>query len=148
MASLSETFEMIKQAEFESKLAALQELWAEDDGTRIELLDEALDMIKTAQVEGQLPEMDEAQILDLAVTEVESYIAENQPIEKEASEDELQKTAELEQVHLLGQLAGEVLAEEGLTVEDLEKVASEQEAEELGRYCAQRVAEKLAKQAE
>lgn len=142
MASLAETFELVKQAEFESKLASLQELWGNDE-KRLALMDEALEIIKEAQEAGELPALDEAQILDLSVALVEDAIEEEAPeaeakeeapeeIEKEASEEDLKELYEL------GQEVGKILAENDISAEDLQKIASEEEeAEELGRACAQ-----------
>ena len=134
MASLTETFEMIKQAEYDAKLETLQEAWANDE-VRQEMLSEALDMIKVAQEQGELPEMDPAQILDYGVALVEEALVEEAP-------EEVEKLAE-EEVAELGFLAGQVLAENGIDGDDLSKLA-EEEAEELGRLVAQEVAERLA----
>lgn len=150
MATLAETFELLKQAEFESKLAALQEAWGEDE-VRISLLDEALDMIKQAQTDGTLPVMDAAQILDLGVTMVEESLEEPateaaKPTEaakkdtEKVAEEEVEKKAsqeELDEIYAIGDGVGEILAEMGLDLEDIEKLASDEEAEELGRFCAQ-----------
>lgn len=129
MASLAETFELVKQAEYESKLAALQDSWGEDE-VRLGLMEEALDLIKVAQDEGELPSMDESQILDLGVAMVEEAISEV------TEEGDIEKVASDEELYDLGQDVGVILAENGITPEDLEKVASEEEAEELGRACA------------
>jgi hypothetical protein len=134
MASLTETFEMIKQAEYDAKLETLQEAWANDE-VRQGMLSEALDMIKVAQDQGELPEMDPAQILDYGVALVEEALSED-------SEDGVEKLAE-EDVAELGFLAGQVLAENGIDAEELSKLA-EEDAEELGRMVAHEVAELLA----
>jgi len=140
MASLAETFELVKQAEFESKLASLQEAWGEDD-VRVELLDEAFDLVKQAQEAGQLPQMDDSQLLDLGVAMVEDALegletedaaGEGAADASTADEGAMDKQAAAE----LGQAAGELLAELGLTKEALENMP-EAEAEELGRLVAQ-----------
>lgn len=132
MASLTETFEMIKQAEYEAKLETIQEAWANDE-VRQEMLSEALDMIKVAQEQGELPSMDPAQILDYGVALVEEALTEGEDVEKLAEEE----------VAELGYLAGQVLAENGISADDLSKLA-EEDAEELGRMVAHDVAELLA----
>jgi hypothetical protein len=142
MTTLSETFEMIKMAEYEAKLEILKEAWANDEG-RCDLLNEALDLIKEAQESGKLPEMDPAQVLDYGVGMVEEHMANQSKGEDEVEEgSSLDKLAE-EDVYNLAVLAGEILAENGITEADLDKLA-EDEAEELGRLVAQEVAEYLA----
>lgn len=140
MSSLSEMFELVKQAEFESKLASLQEAWGEDD-VRVDLLNEAFDIIKQAQEDKQLPQMDESQLLDLGVAMVEDALEGVEGTEgedtgsaegAEGADGALDKEAAAE----LGEAAGEILAELGVTQEDLEKMA-EEDAEELGRLVAQ-----------
>lgn len=148
MMSLAETFELVKQAEFETKLASLQKAWG-DDEVRLDLMDQALDIIKEAQKNGELPQMDEAQILDLGVAMVEEAMAEEQEKtaadeseeaeeveeseDEELSEEELEKQAEA--LYDLGQDVGVILAENDITAEDIEKLAEEEQAE-LGREVA------------
>lgn len=143
MASLSQIFEMHKQAEFENKVAALETAWKNDE-VRIDLLNEALDIIKVAQEQGELPEMDGSQIIDLGVAMVEDSLT-DAPAEVQETEVTKEASAEeLEQLNALGEEVGSLLSEYGLEVDDLEKIASEEEAEELGRLCAQELAKRYA----
>jgi 6-phosphogluconate dehydrogenase (decarboxylating) len=141
MTSLAETFELVKQAEFETKLASLQKAWG-DDEVRLDLMDQAIDIVKEAQANGELPEMDEAQILDLCVAMVEDAMEEEQEktaseeseeAQEELSEEELEKQAEA--LYDLGQDVGVILAENDITAEDIEKLA-EEDADQLGREVA------------
>ena len=151
MATLAETFDALKQEEFQVKLAALQTAWEDDDDGKIDLLIEAIDIVKEAQTKGDLPTgLDEAQVLTLGAQMVEDYLSDSEEGGEEnpayetaegAEEVTFDKVAEL---HGLGVLAGQILREQGITVEDLEKIASEEEAEDLGRYCAHVVVESLA----
>lgn len=143
MASLTETFEMIKQAEYEAKLETIAEAWANDE-VRQEMLSEALDLIKVAQEQGEVPDMDPAQILDLGVSMVEEEVADLYSDDEDY--EEVEKLAE-EDLHDLGFLAGQVLAENGIDEDDLSKLA-EEDAEELGRAVAHEVAELLVEEHE
>lgn len=142
MVTLAETFELVKQAEYETKLASLQKAWG-DDEVRLDLMDQALDIVKEAQKTGELPDMDEAQILDLCVAMVEDAMEEEQEktaseeseetqeeteeAQEELSEEDLEKQAEA--LYDLGQDVGVILAENDITTEDIDKMAAaDQEA--------------------
>lgn len=139
MNTLAETFELLKKAEFEAKLASLQEAW-KDDEVRVELLDQALDIIKEAQDNKTLPELDEAQLLDLGVAMVEQSLESEETVEKtaEKTESESEEMSD-EDFEKLAEAVGEILTANGLTKEDLESL-TEAEEEELGRFCAQELA--------
>lgn len=147
MKSLSDLWAESREEEFEAKVAAVTEAWGEDE-VRIELLDQAVDLIKEATDEGLMVELDACDTFTLATNIVEDMLKEaaeelaeelaEEDLQKEASDEEMEeltKEAEAE-YEALGELVGELLNEHGLSVDDLEKVASEEDLEELGRWAA------------
>jgi uncharacterized protein YjgD (DUF1641 family) len=145
MSSLTEIYRGNQDREYQIKLAAVTEVYAEDE-ERIALLDTAVDLIKKAQEEGNLDaNMHSSDILTLAVQLVEDEfadVAEQEKVAEVATEDTetLSKEAAAEVV-AMGEAVGQVLAERGITAEDIEKIASDEDAEALGQYCAQIYAE-------
>jgi predicted transcriptional regulator len=143
--SLSEILDQVRETEYQEKFASLQAAWGEDD-QRIDLLSEALELVKSAQAEGTIGELDNSQLLDLSVALVENYMEENGASDEatdEASDEDQEKIAELTQ---MGEFTGALLAENGVTLEDLQKIASEDEAAELAEMCAQAYVEWLSEQ--
>jgi hypothetical protein len=154
MTSLTDIYRDNQDREYQVKLASVTDAYS-DDQDRLTLLDTAVDLIKQAQESGTLSaEMHPSDVLTLAVQLVEDEFAgeEQEKVASEAYEtdesntedfyegEELSKEA-AEQVIAMGEAVGQILAQRGITAEDLEKIASEEEAEALGRYCAQIYAE-------
>lgn len=157
--SLSEIYADLREAEYQEKLASLKTAWEGED-EKVDLLSEAIEHIKEAQTAGQLPKvLDQAQMLDLGVTLVEDYLASLEKAAEETPEEtpeasqgaaaateetpeaaeEVEEIDEAEQVKIaeeMGAFTGAFLSENGITVEDLQKIASEEEAVELAEACA------------
>jgi hypothetical protein len=142
---LSDIVQALDQQEFGVKLAALEAAYEGDD-LRQQLLDEAVDLLKQAEAEGEVAPMSDSGMLSAAAQLVEDHIAAHTEPEDEGSEkvagaegegeeEELSKEA-AEELAELGSLAGEALQVAGISEEDLEKVASEEESEQLGRLAA------------
>lgn len=127
MNSLSDIYAARQDEEVMDKLASVAEAFG-DDPEMVELFDSALEVVKEAGFE------DPSEQIDAAVELTLSYLDEVE-LEKEAGaeDDELD----------LGLLAAEAAAEAGVTIEDIEKIASDEEAEDFGRLLAHRVAEML-----
>lgn len=127
MNSLSDIYAARQDEEVMDKLASVAETFG-DDPEMVELFDSALEVVKEAGFE------DPSEQIDAAVELTLSYLDEVE-LEKEAGaeDDELD----------LGLLAAEAAAEAGVTIEDIEKIASDEEAEDFGRLLAHRVAEML-----
>lgn len=141
---LSDIVQALDQQEFTVKLAAIEAAY-EGDELRQQLLDEAVDLLKQAEVSGEVAPMTDSGMLSAAAQLVEDHIAANtaptdEGTEKTAgaeggAEEELSKEA-VEELTELGGLASEALKVAGLSEEDLEKVGSDQESEQLGRLAA------------
>lgn len=137
---LSDIVQALDQQEFEVKLAAIEQAY-EGDELRQQLLDEAVDLLKQAEANGEVNPMTDSGMLSAAAQLVEDHIAayaEGDGEEKTAGaydEDELSEE-EAEELYKLGSLASEALEFAGITEDDLEKVASEEESEQLGRLAA------------
>jgi len=127
MNSLSDIYAARQDEEVMDKLASVAEAFG-DDPEMVELFDSALEVVKEAGFE------DPSEQIDAAVELTLSYLDELE-LEKEAGADD----EELD----LGLLAAEAAAEAGVTIEDIEKIASDEEAEDFGRLLAHRVAEML-----
>lgn len=141
--SLSEILGQIRETEYQEKFASLQAAWEGED-QRVDLLSEALDLIKKAQDEGSLGVLDNAQLLDLGVTLVENYMAEQpESTESTESDEDQEKIAAYTE---MGAFTGTLLSECGVTLEDLQKIASEEEAVELAEMCAAAYVEWLGEQ--
>jgi len=152
---LAERREAQVEEELLAKIAAVEEAWAGDEN-RIARLSEATDIVKQAMEEGSLSsDLSRSEQFSLAVDLVEASFEDDEQV-KEASEEgyyedveegpdfgdeELNKEA-AEQVIGLGRVLGQRLAELGVTVDDLEKIA-EDEQEAFGRHLAQLTAEIL-----
>ena len=128
MTSLSEIYAARQQEELMDKLASVAEVLG-DDPEIVEAFDVALDLVKEAGVEDEGDQIDAA--FELLVDELSD------------DEDEFDKEAEAEEAYELGLLAAESAADAGVDLEDLEKIASDEEAEDLGRVLAHAVFEEL-----
>jgi len=137
---LCDIVQALDQQEFSVKLAAIEAAY-EGDEVRQQLLDEAVELLKQAEAQGEVAPMTDSGMLSAAAQLVEDHIAANTEPEGEGStkvaseDDELSKEAQ-EELYELGNLASEALKLAGITEEDLEKVGSEEESEELGRLAA------------
>jgi len=137
---LSDIVQALDQQEFTVKLAAIEAAY-EGDELRQQLLDEAVDLLKVAEASGEVAPMTDSGMLSAAAQLVEDHIAAHTEPEEGAEktagavEEELSKEA-ADELYELGTLASEALKVAGLTEEDLEKVGSEEESEELGRLAA------------
>jgi len=123
MKSLSEILEDRKEAEVIEKIAAVEQTLG-DHPEVVETFDAALDLVKEAGIDDTSEAIDVAYALTL----------EHLGFTKTAEEVEMEKVAED-----LGQVAAQVAAAAGVTLDDLEKIASDEEAELFGRALAQAV---------
>jgi len=106
--------------EAELKLAHVLEEYKEEPET-LEAFDKTLGLVKQAQEQGKIPALNPSEAISVAVQLVEE--------EKlaQASED----------WEKIGEEVAELLSENfGITQEDIEKISSEEEADEFGRFCA------------
>lgn len=117
--SFKEIYEGLIEHETQVKLAAVEKAWAED-AERTGMLDEALDLLKEAQEKGEVPALNSSEALTMAVELVEQAM-----LEKEA-----------EEWYNIGTEVADLLKEAGITEEDLAKVATPEDEEEFGRFCA------------
>lgn len=116
---LKEIYDGLVEQEAQVKLANLQREWAEDTD-KVTMLNDALDFIKEAQDKGEIPGLNQAEALTLGVELVEQAL-----MEKEA-----------EEWYKIGGEVADLLKEAGVTQEDLAKIATEEDEEAFGRYCA------------
>jgi hypothetical protein len=117
---MKDIYEEIIEVETQTKLANVQRRY-EDDPVRIELLDKSVDHVKTAMTQGELPAMNSSEVLSMAVELTEGVM-----LEKEA-----------EEWNQVGLTVSELLAEHfDIGPDDIEKIASEEEADMFGRFCA------------
>lgn len=128
MTSLSEIYAARQQEELMDKLASVAEVLG-DDPEIVEAFDVALELVKEAGIEDEGDQIDAA--FELLVDELSD------------DEDEFDKEAEAEEAYELGLIAAEIAADAGVDLEDLEKIASDEEAEDLGRMLAHAVFEEL-----
>lgn len=146
---LSEIVEALDTQDFTVKLAAVEQAY-KDDEVRSQLFMQATELVKEAETKGEFNgPLSDVQFLNVCTQMVEDHIAQEGGAEKTASTEEgaeggeeLTKEAS-DELYAYGQLAAEVLAENGITTEDLEKVGSEKEADALGRMAARLVVEKF-----
>jgi len=118
--SMKDIYAGIIDAETQTKLANVERQYAEDP-VRIELLDRSVDHVKTAMTNGELPQMNTSEVLSMAVELTEGIM-----LEKEA-----------EEWHKVGLTVSELLQEHfEIGPEDIEKIASDEEADLFGRFCA------------
>lgn len=109
---------------FQTKLAAVQEHLG-DDPVVVATLDRAIDIVKEAGV------TDRSEILDLATQMTIDHLSgDGEETEKVASDD-------IEAAFDAGTVCAEVAFAAGVTTDDIEKIASDEEAEAFGRILAQ-----------
>lgn len=130
MKSLAELWDNYRENDFQAKVAAVTEAWGDDEG-RVELLDEAVDLIKEAEDAGAIPALDASDTFSLAVTLVEDYVDGLAKEAEEAVEEEMTKEA----AEYLGAAVGEILEYHDVTEDDIEKLA-EAELDELAEFVA------------
>jgi vacuolar-type H+-ATPase subunit E/Vma4 len=133
MKSLAELWDNYRENDFQAKVAAVTEAWG-DDAARVELLDEAVDLIKEAEDAGEIPALDASDTFSLAVTLVEDYV---DGLAKEAEEEveEVEEEMTKEAAEYLGAAVGEILEYHDVTEDDIEKLA-EAELDELAEFVA------------
>jgi hypothetical protein len=142
MTTLQEIRDASLQAEYQIKLAAVSEAY-EGDEQRLTLLGEAIELVKQAEAVGEIAPTTESSMLTLAVELVEDHIAKEASDEYyEYYEGELDKEAAAH-IATLAEAAGAILASRGITAEDLEKVASDEEMREIGEYVACAILDEL-----
>jgi hypothetical protein len=145
MTTLQEIRDASLQAEYQIKLAAVSEAY-EGDEQRLTLLGEAIELVKQAEAVGEIAPTTESSMLTLAVELVEDHIAKEASDEYyeyyEDYEGELDKEAAAH-IATLAEAAGAILASRGITAEDLEKVASDEEMREIGEYVACAILDEL-----
>lgn len=130
MKSLAELWDNYRENDFQAKVAAVTEAWG-DDEARVELLDEAVDLIKEAEDAGEIPALDASDTFSLAVTLVEDYV---DGLSKEA-EEEVEEEMTKEAAEYLGAAVGEILEYHNVNEDDIEKLA-EAELDELAEFVA------------
>lgn len=124
MKTLSEIVAGRKEAVILEKIAAVEEQLGSDPAV-VEAFSTALDVVKEAGYTDPSEAIDRAFALVLQHFDIEKTAEEKQA-------DEMQKIAEE-----LGVVAAQVAAAAGITIEDLEKIGSPEEAELFGRTLAQ-----------
>ena len=132
---LTEIVQALDDQEFEVKLAAIEHAYAEDAG-RQELLVGTVEMLKEAEVAGEIEPLTDSQMLSLATQLVEDHMAKEAG--EEYGEEETEELTEDQEVELfeLGKLASEALQGAGMTAEDAAAVETDEESEALGRLAA------------
>lgn len=102
------------------KLATVKESY-KDDSDRVELFSATIDMLKEAETKGQAGPFNPSELISVGVQLVEDAM-------QEKEEEEWTK---------IGEEVAELLRENfDITAEDVEKIASDDEADEFGRFCA------------
>lgn len=136
---MSEIVKELDEREFNVKLAAIETAYAADE-TRQVYFEKAVELLKTAEEAKEVEPMTDSQLVSVAAQMVEEQMAkeagEAAPA-TEATEAEELTEEEAKQLYEAGQTCGEALKVAGMTAEDLNKVASDEEYEALGRLAAQ-----------
>lgn len=127
--SLREIYEARKDEALMNKIASVADVVG-DNPEFINTLSAAIEVVKEAGYTDPEVQFDEAVKLTVAYLE-------------NGTESELDKEAAAEQAYDLGAFAAAVAADSGITPEDLEKIASDEEAEEFGRALARACVEAL-----
>jgi hypothetical protein len=122
--TMKDILDGVIEEEAQTKLAAVERYY-DGDQEAFAMLDEALDLIKEAQEKGEIPELDSSQALSVAVD-----IVEQERLAKEAS-----AWAEA------GETVAFLLNDIGISPEEISKVASEDDADALGRIAARAYAQ-------
>ena len=152
MASLQEKYAELKDNEIQIKLAAVEEAWGDNPET-LDLLAEAWDIVKEASDNGEFDhEVDDSQALNLAVQMVAELLEEANRDQDETNEvdettsDSTEEVADEDAVteeqvkaaeYQLFVEAGRVLCDLGITKDEIEKIATEQEREEFADLVAE-----------
>lgn len=118
---LMDVYNAIVEQETLVKIAHIQEAYKEDP-EMLRLIDGTLDLLKKAQEEGKCPELSGSEALSVAV--------------EIATEERMEKAAE--DWEKIGEEVAQILEENfGITAEDIEKISTDEEADQFGRFCAQ-----------
>lgn len=117
--TMKQILDGIIEEEAQTKLAAVERHY-DGDAEAFAMLDEALDLIKEAEARREIPSLDPSQRISVAVD-----IVEQERLVKEAS-----AWAEA------GETVAYLLNDLGITPEEIDKVASEEDADALGRIAA------------
>lgn len=124
MKTMVEVRAELEEQNFQNKLASVQEHLG-DDPFVVETLDRAIDIVKEAGL------TDRNEILDMAVQMTVDYLTGADGVEKLASDEEI------EDAFVLGMECADVAFAAGVTVEDMSKIASAEEADAFGRLIGQ-----------
>jgi hypothetical protein len=117
---VKDIYEGVMEQELLSKIAFVEKQY-EGDTERLEMLDRAVDIVKEAMASNELPDMGASAVFSVAVE-----LTEKAMLEKEAEDWEK-----------IGEETGELLAEHyGITDEVLDKIATDEEAEDFLRFAA------------
>jgi hypothetical protein len=160
--SLSELWATAREEEFQAKIAAVEEQWGESDEL-MSMLDQTVDLLKEAEDSGHIVQLDPCDMFTLAVNIVDDLMKEaaddaacdaedddddkkpafmkgkdkKKEMDKEAEDDYAEELAKVaaEEAYFenIGAAASAILAEHGIELSDLEKIA-EEDVEELGRW--------------
>ena len=117
--TMKDILDGVIEEEAQTKLAAVERYY-EGDEEAFAMLDEALDLIKEASEQGEIPTLDPSQAISVAVD-----IVEQERLAKEASD-----WAEA------GETVAYLLNDLGITPDEIDKIASEEDADALGRIAA------------
>jgi len=135
---MSEIVKELDEREFNVKLAAIEAAYKSDE-TRQAYFEKAVELLKTAEEAEEVDPMTDSQLVSVAAQMVEEQMAkeagEAAPAEAPAAEALTEEEAK--QLYEAGQTCGEALKVAGMTAEDLDKIASDEEFEALGRLAAQ-----------
>lgn len=121
--SFKEALAERENARWETKIASVQEALG-DDEVAISIFDRAVDMVKDAGVTDPYQVIDDA--IDLTVA----------ALTDEGSSEKVAEEAPAIDFGALGSAAAQVAHAAGITSEDVEKIASDDENEALGRLLA------------
>lgn len=162
---LTEKLAELQALDFEARCTALEQAWGEDSG-KMEMLSNAVDLVKKAEEEGKFGEhpLTDAQVITLAAEVVQSVLEmekeaetavaeetseevseeteeteeseETEEVEEASEEAEDDEASRLETFYKVACLAVESLKEAGVTLGDLTKIASEEEAQAVGKFLA------------
>lgn len=116
---MKDYYDGIVEHETQVKLARVEQAWAEEP-EKMQMLGEALDILKEACAKQELPELNSSEALSMGVELVEQTL-----LEKEA-----------EEWNQIGEEVSALLKEAGVTEEDIAGITTEQDEDEFGRLCA------------
>ena len=139
MLRMSEIVAAIDENEFNVKMAGVEAAYA-NDSQRQELLVATVEMLKQGEAEGRFEPMTDSQMLSVAAQLVEEHMSKVAGETGEAEGSEELTEEEADELYNLGVAGGEALALGGLTAEDLDKIASDEEAYQLGLRASEIIA--------